>query len=263
MSVVLARAEGGGQAEPMAVLSSQRYGCGRSLVLEGQGMWRWGFRPPEDRLHGQDLFHAFWANLVRWLAGSNDFLPSQDCVLRPGKPVYQTGESLLLYVMKRESAPEAQAAGAALPIVEILREDETGSLDREFKPFRVPARPVPRDPQVFQAEFEPLDEGHYRAQLVDSPARADTTFEVLPPLRERLDLRARPDRLAGLSQATDARALALDELDKLHEYFGAYVQRHKPGQELKRPAWDETWVFLLLAAWAGATWWLRRRWGAI
>ncbi|MGD0094287.1 MAG: vWA domain-containing protein, partial [Planctomycetota bacterium] len=130
LSVVLARATAQ-TGEPMAVLSVQDYGTGKTVVLEGQGMWRWAFRPPGDKLHADDLFHAFWSNMVRWLAGSNDFLPSQSAALRAGKALYQSGERPSLYVLERElSAPVAGSSAAAgqSPRIELAREDESGAL---------------------------------------------------------------------------------------------------------------------------------------
>ena len=41
--------------------------------------------------------------MVRWLAGSNEFLPSQNIALRAGKPLYQPGERPVLYVLRREA----------------------------------------------------------------------------------------------------------------------------------------------------------------
>src|SRR5207244_1068682 len=43
LAVVLARVQDDNAKEPMAVLSMQTYGAGKTVVMEGQGMWRWAF----------------------------------------------------------------------------------------------------------------------------------------------------------------------------------------------------------------------------
>ncbi len=261
LTVVLARGEDN-SGQPMAILSVQNYGAGKSVVMEGQGMWRWGFRPPDDTLHGEDVFHAFWTNMIRWLAGSNEFLPSQNIVLRPGKPLYQPGERPVLYVLRREAKEAAQ--GPALTQPRSYRIDINGGV--EGKPpasTQVIAQPVPREANMFQAELDPLDEGQYTARLVDTTPAVDAAFEVLPPLRERLDLRARPDLLQELSALTDARALDIKEFSTLGTLYRDFVKQHKPGSETKRPAWDQPWILGLFLAGFGLAWWTRRKWGAI
>ena len=49
------------------VVTYQPYGAGRTVVIEGAGMWRWAFLPPEQREQG-DLYGSLWHGLIRWLA---------------------------------------------------------------------------------------------------------------------------------------------------------------------------------------------------
>jgi hypothetical protein len=228
--------------------------------MEGQGMWRWGFRSPDDTLHGEDVFRAFWSNMVRWLSGSNEFLPSQNIALRPGKPLYQPGERPVMYVLRRE----AREGSSALSQPKNYRvEIQRGSEKKDGSAAFAIAQPVPREANMFQAEFEPLDEGQYVARLADTTPAVETAFEILPPLKERLDLRARPDLLQELSQLTDGKAVDIKDLAKLGTFYREFVRQHRPGSELKRPAWDRPWILGLFFAWFAFAWWTRRRWGAI
>jgi hypothetical protein len=270
LTVVLARGEDQ-KGQPMAVLSVQNYGTGKAVVMEGQGMWRWGFRPPDDSLHGEEVFRSFWSNTIRWLAGSNDFLPSQNIVLRPDKPLYQAGERPVLYVLRREaqdappsSSSASSARSTALAAPSQYRIDVT-HMDggKSQPPVTVVAQMVPRETNLFQAELETLAEGQYFARLSDVAPPTEAAFEILPPLKERLDLRARPDLLRELSKATDAAQLDIKELSTLRTLFRNFITQHKPGTESKRAAWDRPWVLALFLAWFGLTWLTRRRWGAI
>jgi len=256
LSVVLARGRAvDGKSEPMAVLSMQNYGSGKSIVLEGQGMWRWAFRPPNDALKGEDLFRAFWTNMVRWLAGSNDFLPSQTIVLRPGKPLYQLGERPNLYVLQREGIPGAPTPEKT-PQVELLNEGTGETV------ATVDGRSIPREPLMKEVEFWALPEGRYRARMVKYP-QIECVFEILPPLSERLDVRARPEWLRRLSEMSDGVLIEPDKMATLSNHYRSYMARNSAGREIRRPAWDSPWFLAVLMCWPAATWYVRRRWGAI
>lgn len=268
LTVVLARTQTQ-ENDPMAVLSVQAYGSGKCIVMEGQGMWRWAFRPPGDDIRGEDIYRAFWSNMTRWLAGSSDFLPSQAMALRAGKPLYHSGERPVLYVMLKEAENADKNPATpkdktpAVSRIDIVRQEPAGGLDKTFQKLSVVSRPMPRDPAMQYVELPELDEGHYQARLANIEPPVEAAFEVLPPLREKFDMRARPEAMAQFSKLTDARALEFNELKDLGKVYGEYIKRNKPSQEIKRPAWDSPYLLLALFAWMTATWTLRRRWGAI
>ena len=64
-------------------------------------------------------------------------------------------------------------------------------------------------------------------------------------------------------QLTDGKTLDIKELANLGTFYREFVRQHRPGSELKRPAWDRPWILGLFFAWFVVTWWTRRRWGAI
>lgn len=275
-TVVLARTADEASAHPMAVLSLQAYGLGKSVVLEGQGMWHWAFQSSKEKTAGDSeaVYKSFWTNMIRWLVGSHEFLPSQEFSIRAGKPLYQSGEAVVLYVLKREKSGDTGTPQqeATLPQIDVIREMDTddnfSSSTTKESPRRIMAQPIPRDSQMLSVELNALEEGHYRARLVmatpnGGAAPPETAFEVLPSLKEKLDLRARPEALEQLSRMTDARSLGRADLSKLGEFYRDFIRHHRPASEIKRPAWDQAWVLALLMIWLGATWWVRRKWGCI
>jgi hypothetical protein len=203
--------------------------------------------------------------MVRWLAGGHEFLPGQETALRAGKPSYEAGETASLYFL-RKSGAEGEASGVAAgapPEAEVIREDESGSRDPAFRPLRATFHPLPRERLVWKAELGILEEGHYRAYGTGGQAKAEAAFEVLAPLRERLDLRARPEALEALSQGTGGRKLEPGELSRLPEFFREFTRKNRSGKEVKRPAWDRPLFLGLFLAWMAWLWWWRRRFGAI
>jgi hypothetical protein len=284
LAVVLARGEGSGTVSDMATLSYQPYGAGRIVVLEGQGLWHWAFQPPDDSAPPESppaaaaIFHAFWANTVRWLAGSNDFLPSERVNLRPGKSTYSIDESPVVYLLARAPPPGEKAPPE--PVLEIDREDGDAALAGAGTfPIRVRPTPVQGDASIRRAVLDPLPEGRYRARLVDPSARPEdqapppdpaaapataapeVTFEVEPPLQERLDLRARPELMRRIAERSDGEAIPPERVSRLSEHYGRYVARFRPDLEKREPAWDRPWVWAAIVAWLGLFWWIRRTWG--
>jgi len=275
LAVVLARAEGRGSVSEMATLSYQQSGAGRVVVIEGQGLWRWAFQPPGSSASEEAIFETFWSNIVRWLVGSNDFLPSQQLKVRVGKSNYSIDERPALYLLDRTARVEKTPVEAVL---EVSRDDpepvdDSGLSALEF-PLRVKVAPFRGDESLRRALLEPLPAGRYRVKLlgqggdrkVDSEAVAaavEATFTVSPPLKERLDLRARPQLLRRIAEMSDGAALPATEATRLDQHYGDYVARFRPGQEKRTPAWDRFWIWGALIAWLGLLWLLRRRWAAI
>ena len=275
LAVVLARAQAGGPLAEMAALTYHPYGAGRVVIVEGQGLWRWAFRPPGHAAIQGAVFDTFWSNLVRWLVGSNDFLPSQFLALRAGKPSYLIDEHPVLYVIEKASADETASAPRTDPIVEVAREDGAApGADAAAPPIRVQAAPVPGDPTMRRAVLDLLPEGRYRARLAVPPppkttggaetaATIEAAFEVTPPLLERLDLRARPELMRSIAQASDGEALDPADAGRLADRFLNYIIRLRPDLESRTPAWDRPWLWGVIMAWLAALWFLRRKWGIL
>src|SRR5206468_3314751 len=81
---VLAVAIGGqigqeSQSSPAVVY--QPYGTGRVVVIEGAGMWRWAFLPPQYQ-QGEEVYASLWHSLLRWLVSGGQLLPGQKMTLR-------------------------------------------------------------------------------------------------------------------------------------------------------------------------------------
>lgn len=275
LAVVLARAKGAGPGAEMAAITFQPYGAGKVVVVEGQGLWRWAFQPPGGAAADRAVFESFWSNVVRWLAGSSEFLPSQSLSLRAGKPAYGVDEGPILYVFER-APPRDAAKGAPAPrppvVVEVAREDGAKEAGGLAFPIRVEPAPVPGDETLKRAVLEPLPEGTYRVRLLAAPAApapaepavaAETVFEVFPPLAERLDLRARPEVLRRIAELSDGELLSAADAPRLVDRYVRWVSRFRPDLETRTPAWDRPGILLAILAWLALLWLARRRMGLV
>ena len=119
-ATVLATSEaGGGQVVPaVAYRPAGTLGSGRVVVVEGAGMWRWAFLPPQHQ-DRDELYGAFWRSLVRWLVTNVGLLPSQRMALRTDKATFTTEETAAATLLVRENRwsgglPQLELAGPEL-----------------------------------------------------------------------------------------------------------------------------------------------------
>src|SRR5262249_23091814 len=84
LAVVVATAAGSEATPEAPAVTYQPYGTGRTVVIEGAGMWRWAFLPPMQQ-QNDEVYRSLWHSLLRWLVSSADLLPNQKLALRSDK----------------------------------------------------------------------------------------------------------------------------------------------------------------------------------
>jgi len=253
LAKVLATAVAEGADEPVPVVTYQPVGSGRVVVVEGAGMWRWAFLPPAHQDH-DETYGLFWRSLVRWLVSGVGLLPSQRLTLRTDKVVFSTTEAAAATLLVRE-----EELGGAIPGVEL-----SGG------PLGEPKRltPVPRGnyPGQYHVGFGELPEGHYRVRVLGQPDDAvsgTAAFDVRGNLRERLEVRARPDVMRLLADGSGGAVLETDDPEQLARQFDAHLASSRPIRTVRTTAWDRWWVLAGAFMLWGAAWGLRRRSGLV
>ncbi|MBK8270168.1 MAG: hypothetical protein IPK83_18470 [Planctomycetes bacterium] len=250
-SVVLATAADASGGESAAVVY-QPYGTGRVVYIEGAGMWRWGFLPPEhEQYHA--VYHRMWRNMIRWLVANGGLLPGENVSLRPDKVTFSDLEPVGATMLLR-----ADASFDTVPVVEVRAEGAS-------KSDRVSPIPVGDEPGVFRVTLGRMADGHYELKAVaareESPL-AVAAFDVRPSMREQMDLKARPDLMARIASESGGVVLT-GRADEVSRTFKAHLARTRLPIVERTTAWDRWWVFgSCIAAW-GLTWALRRSSGLI
>ena len=250
LAVVLATSRGdAGDTTP--VMTYQPVGNGRVVVIEGAGMWRWAFLPPEHRAF-DDTYGMLWRSLVRWLVSNAGLLPSQTSALRADKVTFRTDETATATLLVRDTAaggpPQVELSGGVL------------SAPQPFTPVAEGSWPG-----QYRVDFGKLPEGKYRATVQGTELNSSTAaaFDVRGNLTERLDVAARPDLLLMMSQESGGRILEGDLVQQLREHFDKYVAASRPQRSVKVTAWDRWWVLVTVCGLWAAAWGLRRRNGLI
>ncbi len=250
LAVVLARAAGeGGTHDP--VISYQPVGGGKVVVVEGAGMWRWAFLPPEHQAHDQ-TYRVLWRSLVRWLVSQAELLPSQNLSLRADRVTFDSRESATATLIRRDTN------NTSPPTIELH-----SSQPEKSQSFT--AAPEGDVPGQFRVSFGKLPEGRYEAGVAgaEKESGGTTVFDVRSAATERLDVAARPEVMQLIAETSGGAVLEGDDPRQLRERIDRYLHAATPARVLRTSAWDRWWVLLgILALWTGS-WSLRRSSGLI
>ncbi len=255
LSVVLATETGAGGDEAPAV-TYQPYGAGRSVVIEGAGMWRWAFLPPanQDR---DEVYGALWHGFFRWLVSSAGLPPGQQMALRSDKVSFGITEQATATLLERLEGAAATAPAAGRSLTVVL--SGTGIQGTRT----VTAVPSGDDPGVYRVVFGKLPEGRYEAKVAGQAGmETRTLFDVRSFGEEQLDLTPRPDLMAYVANESGGKVIGDAGGDVVRE-FKEHLQKTRPVRVIRATAWDRWWVLAgVLALWAVA-WGLRRKSGLI
>jgi hypothetical protein len=257
LAVVLATstAVAGAAGGPAPVITYQPYGSGRVVVIEGAGMWRWAFLPPQQGDQA-DIYASLWHSLIRWLASSSGLPPGQDMTLRAEKIAFQTNEPVTATLLMRQ-----EVARPEVPKVEL--EGEAPNTPKVFTPV-----PTGDEPGTYRVLFGALPEGRYHARIarLNSPASTsagEIAFDVRRSAAEQLDRSARPDLMARIAQQSGGAVLFTGSPGELVAQLQAARARSGTEQVLRYPAWDRWWLLLGIVMLWVSPWKIRRTAGLI
>lgn len=255
-----ARSSAGDQESP--VITCQNYGTGRVVVIEGAGMWRWAFLPPQHR-EFSTVYGTLWQSLMRWLVSGVALRPGQQVDLRCDRVIFESSEAASALLLLGE-----QAMGRAIPSVELFAVGEDNPI-ASFAPTAVGS-----DPGVYRVGLGRLPPGQYEVRVsqsgFDSLTDKSTTalppwtrFDVRAPVREQLELAARPDLMKLIATESGGAELASGSASEVLGAFDAFHKEANPERVQRIPAWDRWYVLLgIFGVWAGA-WAVRRASGLI
>ncbi|MFI5456333.1 MAG: hypothetical protein ACHRXM_12870 [Isosphaerales bacterium] len=251
LAVVLATSTPAAGAAPTPVVTYQPYGSGRVVVIEGAGMWRWAFLPPQYRDQGE-VYGGLWHSMIRWLASGSGLPPGQDMALRADKIGFGTNEPVTATLLMRQ-----EVARRDVPKVDLDGDLPDGS--KSFTPVA-----SGDEPGTFRILFGTLREGRYRARIAGRTAStAEIAFDVRGFAEEQLDRAARPDLMARIARESGGAVLTVATPGELVTQFQAERARSRTERVLRDPAWDRWWVLAGIVLIWGTAWKLRRSAGLV
>jgi hypothetical protein len=247
LSAILA-AGPGADGDRAPLVTAQPYGSGRVVVIEGAGMWRWAFLPPQEQ-QAETVYRSLWQGLLRWLASNTGLLPGQKLALHVDKTTFATTEVASATLLARDDV--MKDGGLAVE----LQEDGIG------RPTSYSPVPVDSEMRTFRIAFGKLPEGRYQARVVGQPATV--IFDVRSLSDENLDLTPRSDLMKRIAQETGGAVLNGETVNDVVVQLQNELTRPRPERVRRLPAWDRWWVLAgILATWTAA-WAIRRLSGLI
>ncbi|MBI3468971.1 MAG: VWA domain-containing protein [Planctomycetes bacterium] len=250
LAVVLATATSETSDAERPVVTYQHYGTGRAVVIEGAGMWRWAFLPPEFQ-EQEALYAAFWQSLLRWLVSSGQVPAGQELVLRIDKVSFSTAEPASATLLVRD------ATRPQVPAVELV--PEAGGDVHTFSPA-----PFGESSGMFRVVFGKLPEGRYQARIAGSAeASGRTLFDVRSFSEEQLNIQARPDLMARIASDSGGAVLQGNSASEIIQLFKQHLARTHPDRIRRIPAWDRWWVLVAVVMVWTAAWAVRRSGGLV
>ena len=239
-------------ANAIPLVTYQPYGAGRTVVVEGAGMWRWALLPPEFAA-SDETYSRVWNGLLQWLVSRVALTPGQNRALQSDQTRFSTDVPATATLLVRDTVSTDQ-----LPVVLLSREG-----DEELT--EVVTEPAGDQPGVFQARFGKLPAGNYRATLKDAEQsdRSVAAFEVRKSITEALELEPRSELLAAVAKESGGRVLEEANGAAIAAAIERQITDNLPIETRRTPAWDRWWVLLaVLGLWTTA-WTLRRQSGLI
>lgn len=260
LATVLAVAHLAQDGRSWPVITSHYYGTGRVVTIEGAGMWRWAFLPPQHEQRGE-VYGTLWQSLLRWLVSGGGLRPGQEMDLRCDRVLFESNEPATATLLLSEAA-----MGRGIPSVELMVAGEANPLG-----IFAPAASGD-DPGVFRVAFGRLPPGQYEARVsaLDLPLDSagpslppSTRFDVRAAVREQLELAARPDLMNLIASESGGAVLQTGSAREVLGSFETFQRKAQPPRVRRTPAWDRWYVLVgIFGLWATA-WATRRRVGLV
>ncbi len=239
---------------PMPVLTVAEFGKGRTMALQADSSWRWGF---SSNVREDTPYQRFFTQAIRWLVRDPSLrllrIETTDSEYRRNQPVR---------VDLRAQGPDYQPAPRAeinLSLQRISTESASDPL-----PTSGQTRAVRTDEDgAASVEWERLPPGGYRvvarAVLGGRPAEDSEVFLVRGASRELENPEADDRLLRLISTATGGSARHYFEDLKGLYFHPPHVVRVNQHRDIE--VWQHYTVLLIAIVCFGLNWALRRRWG--
>ncbi len=235
-----------GKAFPLLI--SKRYGRGLVLLINGDGLWQWGFFP--EVADKNDVYQNLWIRLFQWAVSFAEFNPGSDYLIRTDRSMVRIGEPLSVRVLARAHVEPEKL------VVRVYR-DET-----HVRTLSLADDSTHRS--GWSGLVTPASQGLYRL-AVETPEGEDlgahTTIQVLAPPGESDDLSADAAFLDTLATQSGGRIITRDALSDIVAEFETRAETVQAGDVSWEALWDKAWMIMLLMLLFSLEWYWRRRQG--
>jgi hypothetical protein len=230
------------------LLVSKRYGSGLVLLINADGLWRWGFDP--DISDDNPVYQNLWIQLFQWAVSFAEFNPGSDYMIRTDHSTAHIHEPLRVRVRARAHVraedPVVQVYQGRLPVQHLALAVD-GQTDAGWSGLLALSSP-----------------GIYRLAVQNTDGKdlgAQTSIQILPPPGEADQLSADAGFLKELAEKSGGRIVARDDLPDLVKQLEAPMTTVRKGDVHWETLWDKAWVLVSILLLFTLEWTFRRRQG--
>ncbi|PCI79264.1 MAG: hypothetical protein COB20_05115 [SAR86 cluster bacterium] len=235
------------QNQALPLLTSQRYGSGRSMSLTTASTWRWQMMlPAADESH-----ETLWRQILRWLAVS----APERITIEFDREFYNVGDEVNVRAVVLNNEYEADN-DATLWM-------QTSNPLEEF--IDAPMEWDIEEDGVYRASFMAEEEGVYSllvdvtsaaGEASDSSAEKTAAFVVTPSLREYTNAELDSGLLARIAEVSGGSYFNLSEASELTSAIEFTPNAYS--REVQIDLWDRPWLLALLILLLCVDWVSRR-----
>lgn len=234
--------------EPFPLLVSKRFGDGLVLMVNGDGLWRWGFSP--DATGNGELYQNLWIQLFQWAVSFAEFNPGSDYLIRTDHNRSRINEPLRIRVRARA---HVKTEDIVVRIYDGGKEISTMALAEDLLQKGGWSGLVTFSaPGIYRLAIETPDGKNLGAQ---------TSVQIHPTPGETGDLSADALFLNDIAEKSGGRVITGKELPELVRHLEAPKATMRKGDVTWETSWDKAFVCILIMMFFSVEWYVRRRQG--
>jgi len=236
------------RAERYPLVSWQRYGTGKCMMMATDRLWLLRFKTG-------DMYHwRVWSQCVQFLTLSRLMGEHKQIRLETDRVTYPVGGQVMLYAQLLDEDYEPLTQPGFEIEVSALDADATGG-----EPQRVTLRPDASNPGLYEGYFSPPRVGGYRveANTADRSLSNTAEFQVADLRPELANTDMQIEHLRRIADLSGGECLSVLDLKKLP----ALLNREPYTTTIRtdQPLWDNALIASFLVVLLGFEWILRRK----
>jgi hypothetical protein len=231
--------------QPFPLVAWHRYGNGKSMFVGTELLWRL------RKKTGRHYHERFWSTAIQFMATSRLLGGNSRVTIETEASRYPVGETVRIYADVLNDFLDP----SELPNYQVV----VRSVDDPDSEQKLTLTPATGAKGLYQGFHLPREPGTYEI-LANANDRSEANVARFEIYRESLEMRdpaMRADVAHQLAAFSGGKVVRFSELSKLPEWINQ--RRPDREREISIQLWDHPLLYLLLLAFAGTEWWLRRR----
>jgi len=247
-SVLAALSDNGVRVGLYPVISWQRYGTGKCMLIATDRLWRLRFRTG-DKYHWR-----VWSQCTQFLTLSRLMGEHRQIRMETDRVTYPVGDQVRVYAEVLDAAYEPVLRERYDVVVSLVRDDTEPGAEN-----RISLRPDSTRPGLYVGYYVPPAAGRYRIQAgkEDRDFANTIEFQVADSNPEMARTGMQLERLRRIARISGGACLSAARLRQLASSLDATPRRTEVQREI--PIWDHWFFVLLIVVLAGLEWIVRRR----